>query len=261
MSNKSLAPFLSACLALLSLALASLCCAGRANAQPNDNKNYCRTGSTVIFLLDITTPYDQTDKDAIVRATDSIFLSLKGGEKLMVRTIGDSHTHSERLIERCMPYCAASGTFGRLFECSDGVIRTDSEHVRAEVISALKLRLNDFEELKHSDIVRTIYSVVNENASEGGNLKLYIYSDLIENSDYFSPRFLFSYPLPRLIYGLHYYKLIANLRGAEVYVSGVGRSDSKDRRPLSVKDLNKLTEFWRAYFKECGAARISISQN
>lgn len=42
---------------------------------------------------------------------------------------------------------------------------------------------------------------------------------------------------------------------------GVGRWDSKDRRPLSVKELNKLLEFWNAYLREAGAVKVGISQN
>src|SRR4051812_4061660 len=74
-------------------------------AQTQETNGYCQAKSpTVIFLVDITTPYDQTDKDAIVRTTDSILSSLKGGEKLIVRTIADSHTHSERLTEECVRF-------------------------------------------------------------------------------------------------------------------------------------------------------------
>jgi hypothetical protein len=229
-------------------------------AQPQENKSYCQPDSPiVIFLVDITTPYDQTDKDAIVRTTDDILSSLKGGEKLVIRTIGDSYTHSERLIERCVPSCPAQGEMARLLHCSDGVIRTDLERVRADVINALKKRLANFAELKHSDIVRTINSVVNEETNKRQHLVLYIYSDLIENSDYFSTHYLFTYSVSRLINGLKIYKLIPDLKGAEVHVSGVGRNDTKDRRPLSIIQLNKLTEFWKAYFKECGATTITIS--
>src|ERR1039457_3968679 len=79
-------------------------------SQARDNKDYCRSaGHTVIFLIDVTTPYDQTDKSAIVRMTDEIFSSIKGGDKLVIRTITDSHTHSERLIERCIPNCSEEG--------------------------------------------------------------------------------------------------------------------------------------------------------
>ena len=44
---------------------------GTAVAQTGDNRNYCKSdGRIALFLVDVTTPYDQTDKDLIVRATD-----------------------------------------------------------------------------------------------------------------------------------------------------------------------------------------------
>lgn len=241
--------------------LFALWCAAPSDAQAG-NEAYCSaTAGIVVFAVDVTTPYDQTDRGVIISMTDKILGALRGGDKLIIRTIADSHTRSERLIERCMPYCAADGSFGKFFKCSDGVIRTDTERVRAEIISSLRARLTRFEELKYSDIVRTIHTITAEEVREGRHFYLYVYSDLIENSDYFSPRYLFSYPTVKLISGLHHYKLIASLRGAEVVVSGIGRWDSRDRRPLNVAELNKLTDFWRAYFQESGAQKISISQN
>ena len=83
---------------------------GTAIAQTSDNRSYCKSdGRIALFLVDITTPYDQTDKDLIVRATDKILASLTGGEKVIIRTITDSVTRSEQLVERCIPFCAAEG--------------------------------------------------------------------------------------------------------------------------------------------------------
>lgn len=238
---------------LLAIVLAS----GAASAN-----DYCSSsGAVVVFAVDVTTPYDQTDKDAIVSVTDKILNSLRGGDKIIIRTIADSHTHSERLIQKCVPYCPAQGVIGRLFDYADGAIRTDAERMRIEVIAALRARLSNFVELKYSDIVRTIFSISSDEPIVGRPFRLYIYSDLIENSDYFSPTYLFSYSTKRLLDGLKQYKLIAPMNDAEVWVAGVGRWDSRDRRPLKVSELEKLKEFWDSYFRESGAKKISISQN
>jgi hypothetical protein len=230
--------------------------------QANENRRYCKTdGRIVVFLVDITTPYDQTDKNAIVRTTDQILGSLTGGDKIVIRTISDSHTHSEQLVERCLPYCAAEGPFDRLFKCSDGLIRTDKETVHADIIKSLRERLAKFEETRYSDIVRTIFLAAKENALEGRQFSLYIYSDLIENSDFLPGRQLFSSPAQRLISGLQKSKLIAPLKNADVHVAGVGRAGTKDRRPLTVPELQKVTDFWKAYFEESGAKLIAIGPN
>jgi hypothetical protein len=253
---------LRAGVAFAAAAFALVCCVEYATAQPKRNSDYCKAdGRLLLFLIDVTTPYDQDDKNEIVRTTGDILSAASGGDKLIIRTIADSHTHSERLIERCMPHCPeASTTMGRMFYCSDGRLRTETQEVRAAIVNALKERLSKFEELKHSDILRTVYSVTKEERRDGQPLTLYIYSDLIENSDYFASRYLFTYPLPRLIHGVQHYKLVAPLKGAEIYVSGVGRAGTADRRPLKIPELNKLTEFWDAYFRESGAKAVTIGR-
>jgi len=230
-------------------------------AQTGDNRSYCKSdGRIALFLVDITTPYDQTDKDIIVKATDRILASLNGGEKIIIRTITDSRTHSRQLIERCIPYCAAEG-FSRIFLCNDGAIRTDREAVYADIVESLRQRLAKFEETRHSDILRTVVLAAKEDAVQGRPLSLYIYSDLIENSDYLPGRKFFSTPVDRLISQLRKDKLIAPLKNANVQAAGVGRGGTKDRRPLGVAEQQKVTEFWTAYFKESGATSVEVGQN
>src|SRR5262249_43721505 len=233
-----------------------------ARAQGISTTRYCaKDGGLTLILIDITTPYDQTDKNIIVRMTNQVLAKIQGGDRLMVKTISDSHTHSEKLVEHCIPYCPESGQLGKLFKCSDGAIKTDLEGVREDVIRSLKSRLLHFDELKHSDIVRTIFASAKEENIENRKSSLYIYSDLIENSDYLPSRYLFSYTTSRLMNELRRYRLVANLKGATVNVFGVGRADTRDRRPLSVNELTKLNEFWETYFKETGASSVRILQD
>ena len=232
-----------------------------ANAQTSDNRSYCKSdGRIALFLVDITTPYDKTDKDIIVKATDKILASLNGGEKIIIRTITDSHTRSEQLIERCIPYCAAEG-FSRIFLCNDGAIRTDREGVYADIVESLRQRLAKFEETRHSDILRTVVLAAKEDAVQGRPLSLYIYSDLIENSDYLPGRKFFSTPVDRLIGQLRKDKLIAPIKNANVIAAGVGRGGTKERRPLGVAEQRKVTDFWTAYFKASGAKSVEVGQN
>src|SRR6266403_5464399 len=245
---------------LLSIALLKLFATSAAIAQTSDNRSYCKSdGRIALFLVDITTPYDQTDKDLIVKATDKILASLAGGEKVIVRTITDSVTRSEQLVERCIPVCAAEG-LSRLFLCNDGAIRTDRESVYEDIVGSLRQRLSKFEERRHSDILRTVLLAAKEDAVNGHKLSLYIYSDLIENSEYLPGRKFFSTPVPQLVTMLQKDKLIPPLKDAEVHIAGVGRGGTKDRRPLTVAEQRKVTEFWNAYFKLSGANSIDIGQ-
>lgn len=235
---------------------------GTAAAQTTDNGSYCsKTARIQVFLLDITTKYDDIDKRIIERMMGDVLSSAAGGDRIIIRTIADSHTRSERLIERCVPYCAARGFFEELVKCSEGSIRADKEFVRRDILSALRTKLSTFEELKYSDIIRTISSVSVEDAQTGQRMMLHVYSDLIENSDYMSGAAFFYYSVPFKIEGLKKLKLIAQLKDAEVDVVGVGRAGTADRRPLTVGELAKVTDFWNAYFKESGATKVRISQN
>jgi hypothetical protein len=46
-----------------------------------------------------------------------------------------------------------------------------------------------------------------------------------------------------------------------VHIAGVGRGGTKERRPLTVPEQRKITEFWSAYFKQAGADPVDIGQN
>lgn len=250
-------------LALLVTAFVQLLLIDQAFAQTKQNRDYClNSGHTRIFLVDVTTEYDATDKSSIVGMIEKVFETAKGGDRIVVRTISDSHTKSEKVVERCLPQCPAEGTLDRLFKCSDGVIRTDTAIARKDILEALRNRLSKFEETKYSDVIRTINAVAKEETRSGQATDLYIYSDLIENSEGMIPTInFFRYPVPTLIENLKRFGMIAPLVDFEIQVAGVGRAGTKDRRPLSIGELNFLTTFWTAYFKEAGAKRSHIGQN
>jgi len=235
--------------------------ASEASAQIRQNQDYCRRSGTLrLVLVDVTTPYDKTDKDAISLMIRQVMGASIEGDRLSVRTISDSYIKSERLIERCMPVCDAEG-WGRLVNCNDGLLRIDRARARKDIVEALGERLATFNELKFSDIIRTINRVATEDMGAADKAELFIYSDLIENSDYLSERSFFYYSTGNLIGGLKKLTFIPNFRGAKVSVAGVGRSDHADRRPLTLKEMAKLTDFWKAYFKEGGAGDTYIGQS
>jgi hypothetical protein len=229
-------------------------------AQIKQNQDYCKTSGTArLILIDVTTPYDKTDKEAINSIIQRTLVGAGEGDRVLIRTIADSFTKSERLIERCIPSCEAEG-FRRL-TCNDGLIRIDRDRVRNDIIEALGARLSTFEELKYSDIIRTINRSANEDIGSSQKVEITIYSDLIENSDYLITRSFFYYSTDFLIAGLRKLGFIPDFHGAKISVAGVGRSDSKDRHPLNLKEMAKVNEFWKAYFTEAKAGSVYIGQN
>jgi hypothetical protein len=70
-----------------------------ARAQPLSNKGYCADdGTNVMFVIDVTTEYDPKDKELLVSAVGDIFDSLRGGERIVIRSITASFATSDRLI-------------------------------------------------------------------------------------------------------------------------------------------------------------------
>jgi hypothetical protein len=174
--------------------------AASAFAQSGSNKEYCSpTGANLIFAIDVTTPYDAKDKELLVRAVGEIFETLHGGDRIVVRTIGASSTASERLVDKCVPRCRAKTTWERMFSCNEGIILNDTKQVKQLLLQSLKTRLAQFDEQPHSDIIRTIVSISREEGRRDCRQVLYVFSDLIENSDYIPGRAFFTTDTKKLL--------------------------------------------------------------
>ncbi|MEO8421042.1 MAG: hypothetical protein ABI457_07605 [Hyphomicrobium sp.] len=231
-------------------------------ASPQSNKDYCAPdGTNLVFVIDTTTPYDAKDKDLLVRAVGEIFETMRGGDRVVIRTISESFSTSERLIDRCVPRCEAKNIWDDIFKCNQGIVANDTKKIKHEVAQALRDRLMRFKEQPRSDIIRTLSNLSREEVQRGGRRVMYVFSDMIENSDHMSGRTFFTTPTPQLIRYLRKYGLLASLKGAEVHVFGVGRDGTPSRAPLNVAALQKIMEFWKTYFQASNAQSIEISPN
>jgi hypothetical protein len=218
-------------------------------------------GANLILAVDITTPYDAKDKELLVRAVGEIFETLHGGDRIVVRTIGAASTSSERLIDKCVPRCRANSTWDKMFNCNEGIILNDTKQVKHLLLQSLRARLAQFEEQPRSDIIRTIVSSSREEGQRDHAQILYVFSDLIENSDYISGRSFFTTDTKKLLQYLKRYDLIASLDGIDVRVFGFGRDGTPARAPLTVPARKKALDFWTAFFRESKAKSIEINQN
>lgn len=233
-----------------------------AAAQPSATKHYCAKDATnLMFVIDVTTEYDEKDRQLLLRAVSEIFDSLNGGERIVIRTITGSFSTSDRLIDTCIPTCRATGMLEELFKCSEGQIVNDTRKAKREIIQSLRQRLQKITEEPRSDIVRTLAQVSREEAAMGSRKVLYLFSDLIENSESVTVRLFFETENRRLISYFRKYNLIARLEGVDVRAFGVGRTSSSDRTPLPVARYQKLLDFWNLYFTAAKAQSIEISQN
>lgn len=233
-----------------------------AAGQSPSNKDFCAAnGTNLMFAIDTTTPYDARDQEILVRAIGNMLESLKGGDRLVIRTITESFSTSEQLIQRCVPRCSAEGTLDRLLRCNQGIIVNETKKVKRETVEALRAGLANVKQRPHSDIVQTLAFLSREEVQHGGNRILYVFSDMIENSTHLPGRVFFSADNKRLINQLKRSNLIASLQDVDVRVFGVGRDGTTKRGPLPVGSLQKLLEFWNLYFKAALARSIEISPN
>ena len=250
-------------LVLIALILLAAGLGRPAAAQAIDWKHYCAPdGRDVLLFLDVTTPYDAQDKTILVDGLQRIVADLKGGDRIVIRTIGDSATHSERLIDRCIPYCPPKGFWEDLFsDCTGGLILNHKRILIREMRDKTRERLDNFRELEFSDLVTTVALVSREELTAGKEAEMFLFSDLIENSPFMPGGEFLKLPNDELLTRVRENQLVPELRGAKVHVFGVGRSGTAERTALPIERLNKIMEFWTTLLKEGGSASVSINQN
>jgi hypothetical protein len=232
-------------------------------AQAIDWNSYCSpTAKRVLFLVDITTPYDNQDKQILVDGLQNIVGKLGDGDRIVIRTIADSYTHTEKLIDRCMPYCPSMAFWDELFsDCTGGLVLNHKRMLISEIRASVRGRLDQFVELDHSEIVATIAQAAKEVFSDQQNSEVYIFSDLIENSIYIPGKDFNVLPNELLLAKIGEDNLIPRLQNTSVRVFGVGRGGGEGRTPLPVPRLNKLLSFWNELFERGGAVKVAINQN
>lgn len=247
---------------LLAAAIAAWLLPSPASATTEDHRYCSDSASNVVFYLDVTTPYDTADEEALVSGISRIFDSLEDGGRISIRTIEEAFSSSDRLLDMCVPYCESGGFLADLFsDCTQGVVINEKKRLRAAVRETLGARLRAASELPNSEIVRTIAMSAQEEFRPGRPNRIYIFSDMIENSAYLGGGTFFSSATTPLMEKIAADGLVPSLSGASVRVFGVGRNGiSGSRDPLPQERLERLMAFWGAYFNAAGAS-LTVSQN
>jgi hypothetical protein len=227
-----------------------------------DKRKFCQpTADAVIILVDVTTQFDDRARDIFQRGIAEIVSGLTPGESVHIATIEDSYSSSKVIYEGCVPYCPSGLLDFLTSECTSGLMRLESQRQLSEIREGLRARLTQAtEDLATSDIIRTIaYSVQARPA--GRKLDLFIFSDLIENSDFMTGKTFWSQPTAVSIESIEKNALMPNLTNATVKAFGVGRGGSGGRHPLTQERINKLHEFWSTLFKAAGDADAQVSES
>lgn len=221
---------------------------------------FCRSDADqVVILVDVTTAFDERSKELFQRGISAIVASLDPGESLQISTIEDSFASAKLLYRGCVPYCS-SGLLDWLFsDCTDGLIRVETGKQQNQIGAALRDRLElATEDLETSDILRTMFYAT-EHRSDA-HLQLYVFSDLIENSEFMAGKIFWSQSPEKSMKAIRENGFMPDLSQSTVRVFGVGRGGSSGRHPLAQDRILKLHEFWEAYFKAARAIDTEISE-
>ena len=191
----------------------------------------------------------------------SIVGKLGDGDRIVIRTIADSYTHTEKLIDRCMPYCPPMSFWDELFSnCTGGLILNHKRALISEIRASVRGRLDQFKELEHSEIVGTIAQSAKEVLSPEQGAEVYIFSDLIENSEYIPGVAFREEPNERSSPGS---KPITPAQPARCGRQDFRRGPRRRRgesAPFS-SPAQQAPGFLEYTFERSGAAPVTISQN
>jgi hypothetical protein len=240
-----------------------LAAAGGSSAQGEEASRFCDpNGANLILFLDVTTPYDEIDKTALIDGIGRILAHLTGGERITIRTIEDAFSRSRRLLDTCFPYCPPGGIFDDLFStCTEGVVINEKKRMMRTFVVTLTGLLDSARELDQSEIIRTLTLSLREEYRRDRPNRVFVYSDMIENSTYLSGMDFFRAKDGPLIEQLERDGLVPSIWEAEVHIFGIGRTGiTGDRSALPQERLNRLTSFWTKYFA-AGGATVRLTQN
>jgi hypothetical protein len=218
-------------------------------------RDYCADDApNVVLYLDVTTVYDDIDKRTLIDGVGRIFETLQGGERFSIRTIEDTFANSRRLLDACVPICPG-GFLGDMFsDCTEGAMIEDTKLLRRRIVESIARRLDaTTDEWPNTEIIRTLALSAPEEYRKGRRNLAFIFSDLIENSQFLPGGEFLTMPDGAIIEKLSAAGLIPDLWEVEVRAFGVGRAGTPERPALTQDKLQKITGFWMKFFAACGA--------
>jgi len=224
-------------------------------ADAGDTDKFCSgEARNIVLYLDVTTPYDRIDRDSLVDGVEKIYANLQDGDRFVIRTIEDEFPRSRRLIEACLPHCARQGFLKDLFsDCTEGVVIEEKRKLQRRLVEEIRRLADQSVELDHSEIIRTIAMSATEDYRPDQANTLFIFSDMIENSAYLPSRQFLGTGNNAILSNLARDRLVPDLRDTTVRIFGVGRKGDEPRDALEQAKIEKIADFWDAFFSLAGA--------
>tara|TARA_R110000782_G_scaffold140955_2_gene233616 strand:- start:2711 stop:3484 length:774 start_codon:yes stop_codon:yes gene_type:complete len=243
----------------LAIALVLTGCSDGSDEAPSGAQaaGYCAFGQTSsLFLIDQTTPYDDTDRAVITESIGTVVDQLGPGDRIVLATIGEHYTQSSRLINACKPGCPeGQGALDSMMGgCSSMKALADERQFMGQLAQTLAPAVQGSASADHSAIMSTIAQWTQ--APPGGQpfAHVYIFSDMLENSQAV-PWSEFRSMEPDAAMALaEKFRYLPAVQGADVRIVGFGRSHNPGRPPLDPELDARLRGFWTDYFRAGGAS-------
>jgi hypothetical protein len=231
-------------------------------------QDYCKYGNGVtLVLVDRTTQYDDLDRRIFVEGVDVLFGFLELGERVILQTIEDGYANSRKLFDSCLPGCPPTSVFGSLLsECRGTVARADATRFKRDLAREIKAIVDAPQSFPRSEIILTIstltsqYATVHDNGTQKKLTKLFVFSDLLENSASVPWPQIATPSTDRTLARVKQLGSLPRLAAAKVYVYGFGRLHDPARSSLTPEMRQSLIKFWTSYFNTGGAGEVHIDQ-
>jgi hypothetical protein len=199
--------------------------------------------------VDRTTPFTDPERRQIRQSFEAIRGGLRTGDRLQMGSIEDLFVNSFTKELGCLPKCPPNDG-----NCSPGVALIDESAFDADLETAIEQLLEDRPEQPKSDVTATIAGAAAGFSTERPVSDLYVFSDMIENSQHMPSERLFALPVPEALAAIRSAGAMAAMSGARVHIIGMGRGHATGRAPITGEQMIHLRSFWNAYFTEATGA-------
>ncbi|MEA1888742.1 MAG: hypothetical protein U9N50_03025 [Pseudomonadota bacterium] len=226
-------------------------------------QDYCSQGQgrTVLFLIDRTSAFDEQDKKNFADGVDTLFKQLQTGERLIIHTLTEDFSGSEKIFDACRPGCLEQGLVSGLFsQCRASRAKVDERKYIRDVLTSVKPMILTQEKYPNSEIIETIAFMMQE-YEHYKPARLIIFSDMIEHSRLAKFGHLKEKNIQPLLGKLDRLDLIKSMQGVDVEVFGFGRDHSAQRHGLKAELKWNIEQFWQAYFDRAQAMGFHLGRN
>lgn len=227
-------------------------------AHAQRGRDYCALpgASASLLLVDRTSPYSTDGEDRqgqrIAAGVDALLEGLGSGDRITIATIERHRRLSTIAFDGCFPGCDESrrSPIPFLNDCPRATIDSERQAFRRRLYRSIIALLENAEDQPNSDITGTVFQV----SAQHRFSRIYIFSDMLENSQVLPWQTFSSRPASESLSAVQRSGFVPSLRGAEIQVVGFGLSHARSRVALTDAQDRTIREFWQLYFEAAGAS-------